>query len=274
MFPYLLFICTAQASLQISLETNWKSYSPSSLKQEMSEYFSEFSSFWNFLDQDLSIPLESLLASFESPLEHSLLMASLHNREFSSRLEFYSKLEKEHNSPCRPFFIINKILSCDLDSVLAKYPVALNNTFDHFYRTGEGHIILYADITEPNFRALNKRTQEFAEKYDLTYAFRHLDLRTEGFEYLGGFGAELSMKNMEYNPTEDLNLNYVPLEKWETEGICKKAVSYLIGLESLSEVNSFFNNVPDFVPKVLEQTVEKKVEKELEKLSFAQVNSI
>ena len=274
MFPYLLIVCAAQASIQISLETKWKAYSNSSLKQEISEFFSEFSTFWNFLDQDLSVPLESLYESIESPLKLSLLMTSLHNREFSSRLEFYSKLEKESNSPCRPFFIINKILSCDLDTALAKYPATLNNTFDHFYRKGEGHIILYADITEPDFRSLNKKTQEFAEKYDLTYALRHLDLRTEGLDYVGGFGAELSMKNMEYNPTEDLNLNYVPLEKWETEGICKKALSYLIGLEGLSEVNSFFNNIPDFIPKVLEQKIEKKIEKDLEKLSFAQVSNI
>lgn len=274
MFLYLLMICYTQASLQISLETKWKTYSESSLKQEISEFFSEYSSFWNFLDQDLSVSAESLIDSLTTPLEKSLLKYSLHNREFSSRLEFYSKLEKEHNSPCRPFFIINSIHSCELDKSLTKYPSTLNNTFDHIYRKGEGHLILYADITDPDFRTLNKNSKNFAELYNLTYALRHLDRRIEGVDLVGGFGAELTMKNMEYNPTENLNFNYVPLEKWVTEGICKKVISFLTSLDELSQVNSFFNNIPDFIPKIIDRTVEKGLEKELDKLSFSQVRII
>ena len=132
-------------------------------------------------------------------------------------------------------------------------------------------MIFYADITSLEFSQLNTKAKEFAQKFDLTYALRHLDLREPGKDYIGGFGAELIMKNMEYNPTEDVNLNYVPLEKWPTEGISRKALTYLLSFKSLSELAQALKTLPDHIPSILSQEPDRLLSRELDRLAFSQV---
>jgi hypothetical protein len=271
MFFLLLLFYSSEASLNISIDTKWKTYTSSSLIQEISEYYSETGEFWNFLDQNLSLPLDALLPSlFSSPLQQDLLLTSLHNREFASRLEFYSQLERLEQSPCRPFYVINSKQSCSLDEALTAFPVILENSFDHFFRFGVGHLVFYADITSPEFKENHRKCQEFAERFNLTYALRHIDRRRIGIDMVGGFGAELIMKNMEYNPTEDLNLNYVPLEKWDIQAISRKALTHLLTQDSLKEISEILSNIPDHVESIISTQISKSVSRELDKLAYSQ----
>lgn len=60
---------------------------------------------------------------------------SLFNREFSARLELYSKLETEDrkklSQKCETFYVINNKASCELDEELVKFEQAKIYEFDH-----------------------------------------------------------------------------------------------------------------------------------------------
>ena len=260
--------------LEISLEAKWKGPSEGSLKQEISEYFSELNQFWSFLEKDLTLPLAELLPQVSrDETEQSLILTSLHNREFSARIEFYASLERKHQSSCTPFYIINSVYSCDLSEALAAPAVSFSSPFDHVFHTGQGHLIAYLDISSPDFLILHRNIIAFTQKFDLTYILRHLDLRSNTADYLGGYGTEMIMKNMEYRPTEDRSGEIIPLPKWDLEDIPLKTIAQLVKLEKIEEVLNFLETLPENIKNYQDTPVSKSISDSLSKLNLSNVRN-
>ena len=272
MLTFLLSLVITSGTLDVYLQADWKGHSENTLKQELSEYFSDTQNFWTFIQQDLSLPLSDLLTKLtENPLEKALIWSSLYNREYSSRLEFYSSLASVFNSTCKPFFVINGIETCSLSKSLTKPAVSYSPNFDHIYRQGEGHIIAYVDITSSEFSELNRKIIKFCEDYNLTYILRHLDIRPDKTEFLGGFGAEIIMKNMEFNPTENVSLPALLLPKWNIEDITAKVIQKVMKYENLTSVKEFIYNFPEKYKEIEEIKLSSTIKRDLNLLLSSNV---
>ncbi|CAG9313509.1 unnamed protein product [Blepharisma stoltei] len=232
-------LCIAYAQVEVKLSTQWKGPSEKSLIQEMSEYFAEIGIFWEFLDKILienELNFEKLAEKVSrSDIEKKVLLSSLYNREFSARMEFYSKLEihdrKSLTEDCRVFYMINSAPSCKLDQALFSTPPRTQYSFDHTIYENLNSVTAYVDITDPQFQKTHQEIKQFCIDNNSTYILRHIDLRSDSVDYLGGYGAELLVKNMEYKPVEDANkVESHGNENWNLEDLPFKALVKLLSV--------------------------------------------
>lgn len=274
MFSWLFTVSALKTALDIYLGTGWKGYSEKSLKQEICEYFSDIGELSAFLEYNLTLPFDTFVETLEkTQTEKQVILTALYNREYSTRLEFYGNLEQNEKSTCKPFYIINNVHSCSLSPALASPKILLTSEFDHIIHHGAGSLVAYVDITDSSFPDLHKKILKFCIESDLTYMLRHLDLRDNTEDYLGGYGAEANMKNMEYNPTEDVNATYIPLPKWETEGLSYKIVECAMSLDTITDIKIFLENLPENIEKVSKTTPSSSMSRELDKSLYSTVTS-
>lgn len=208
----------------------------------MSEYFSQIGLFWHFIEKldectRDAIDIEHIADdAARSSIEKELILFSLYNREFSARLEFYSNLEKDDRSrlkeKCGNFYVINSDVSCTLDSTLFNSPARPRFDFDHIlFENNENSLIAYVDIADPEFSKFNKQLEKFCNENKAALILRHRDLRADTKDYLGGYGAELLVKNMEYKPIEDANSIQNSNEKdWNIEDLPFKALESVLNI--------------------------------------------
>lgn len=270
-----LFAVAAFADLEISVESKWGKYSEISLKQEVSEYFADIGEFGEFLANDLTLPLGELIDKVSrTPLEKDLIWSTLYNREYSPRLEFYALLLNRTTANCKPFYIINSIHSCELLESLAEPFVDFSSTFDHVVREGQGHIIAYLDISSQEFRETHEKIKNFCQKFGLKFIFRHLDRRENGNDHFGGFGVEVNMKNMEYQPTEDVSAEVIARPKWDSELISVKTVAKALEFAKIEETLKFFEKIPENINDIQKTSVRKDISNGVHNLNNGNVIDI
>ena len=182
------------ADLFVNLKSHWKGPSKSTLAQEASECLWEIdpSLFWQLIDRPTN--WEELL----SPELKELCWFSLWNREYSARMEFFSALERATagSSECGVAVSHGRVACGDLrvyDS-------------DHVYRRGDTTLVAYLDVNDPGFVTAHQAVAKHAREVNATYVLRHTDTRTDSEDLLGGYGAELLVRDMEYKPLEDTSI--------------------------------------------------------------------
>ena len=208
----LVLLFVASADLTLKLKAKWPAPTPLSLLQETSEFLWVYDPplFWAYLSQ-FATENPPLLSSIGlSAGESQLISASLHTREFSPRLEVYSKLASQHrhNLPCHEFFYVpgTNQSYCDFPATVETplfSPLDDLFPFDHTsrgYSPNDTFVVHYRDVTD----ARSLEAGKTAESRGFVYVVRHVDLRNDGeTDTLAGFGAQLLIKNMEYKPVEN-----------------------------------------------------------------------
>ncbi|CAG9313511.1 unnamed protein product [Blepharisma stoltei] len=246
---FFLIIGLGFAQTKIEVETNWKGPSQRTLLQEMSEYFAEIGKFWYFIGKIEEIVgdrlnIDAIISKISrSEIEKKLINCSLSNREFSARMEFYSKLEEKDRAAlkenCRDFYIINSAASCLLDkSLFATKEIDIYH-FDHTMFKGKNSVIAYLDISDIHFSEISLKIRDFCIKNNATYVLRHRDTRINEADHLGGYGVELQLKNHYESQliAKDNNFKFKAL---------KKLVSMLPNWKRILKLlENFPENIPD-----------------------------
>ena len=202
---YFLLV-SAVAEVHVSLKAHWKGLSKSSLVQEASECLWDLDPqlFWGFLSE--GGPWEDRLSGGL----RDLCWTSLYNREYSVRMEFFGSVERDDlGENCVSVSTQAGRLSCGPSEV---------HKVDHVFREGSETIVAYLDLNHPDFSRTHQALQDLSIQKNLTYVFRHLDTRENSEDLLGGYGAELLLKNMEYKPIEDTSVQMTTEEgDWNLE---------------------------------------------------------
>ena len=247
----MIWLVFVSAQVVLDMQTNWEAPSQCSLLQEVSEYYSNLGLFWEFLSR-LS-ESSSIWEVGRSQSEKKLIEASLYNREFSPKLEFLAALERTDRAgltqDCNEFYVVNGKSTCMVDKQLLGTPIQNYLESDHVFNPSENTLIAYLNISSPNFQETNLALKEFALENNCSYVLRHLNCRAEGKDTVSGFGGSLLIKDMEYKPLEDVNVQITSDSgNWNLENLPLKAVEATKSLlPDWKAMTDMMLNYPDYL---------------------------
>eukprot|EP01114_Cavostelium_apophysatum_P013828 TRINITY_DN3442_c0_g1_i2.p1 TRINITY_DN3442_c0_g1~~TRINITY_DN3442_c0_g1_i2.p1 ORF type:complete len:866 (+),score=183.48 TRINITY_DN3442_c0_g1_i2:101-2698(+) len=232
----ILLLCTVVAltdgkHVSVSLQSNWE-YTP--LHLEISEFMAHESNdlFWKFADNIRALPKEAseedhynsaikTAQNLTSSIQQDSLKFSLSLRSFSPAVQAFRQLFSaflgdmtskmaEKAKSCSSFVYVGGIVACtsqEFEETMrtAKGEAVPLKDFDHIYPGTQGptQVILFGSLGSSDFTELHQLLKERAASGDITYVFRHLVPHAETKLSLGGYGAELAIKSLEYKAVDD-----------------------------------------------------------------------